>query len=205
MSLPELCLRLPHCLCRVRRPPGRFLRSHSELRYGGYQCPKCHSKLCELPSECGVCGLTLVSSPHLARSFHHLFPVPDFDIDDEATEGRTTDARADAAGAGTAAAAASAAASADATAGTAVACRSCCRLLPAASQLRLRCPSCRWIFCIECDEYIHSVLHNCPGCLSTPNQQSNSISNSDAADRDTAAAQLQQRQRQSDSAKMEST
>ena len=26
-----------------------------------------------------MCGLTLVSSPHLARSYHHLFPVPPFE------------------------------------------------------------------------------------------------------------------------------
>lgn len=32
----------------------------------------------ELPCECHVCGLTLVSSPHLARSYHHLFPVKGF-------------------------------------------------------------------------------------------------------------------------------
>lgn len=25
-----------------------------------------------------MCALTLVSSPHLARSYHHLFPVPPF-------------------------------------------------------------------------------------------------------------------------------
>ena len=30
---------------------------------------------------CHVCGLTLVSSPHLARSYHHLFPVPAFQED----------------------------------------------------------------------------------------------------------------------------
>ncbi len=54
------------------------LHSHLELRYGGFNCPKCLSKLCELPSECRICGLTLVSSPHLARSYHHLFPVNDF-------------------------------------------------------------------------------------------------------------------------------
>lgn len=29
----------------------------------------------ELPGACHICGLTLVSSPHLARSYHHLFPV----------------------------------------------------------------------------------------------------------------------------------
>ena len=32
----------------------------------------------ELPGGCHVCGLTLVSSPHLARSYHHLFPVRPF-------------------------------------------------------------------------------------------------------------------------------
>lgn len=53
--------------------------SHEELRYGGYNCPKCLSKFCELPTECKVCNLTLVSSPHLARSYHHLFPVTLFE------------------------------------------------------------------------------------------------------------------------------
>jgi len=41
----------------------------------GYYCPQCKSKYCELPIECKVCGLTLVSAPHLARSYHHLFPM----------------------------------------------------------------------------------------------------------------------------------
>lgn len=26
-----------------------------------------------------VCGLTLVKAPHLARSYHHLFPAPNFE------------------------------------------------------------------------------------------------------------------------------
>ena len=42
---------------------------------GGYFCPVCESKYCELPIECKVCGLTLVIAPHLARSYHHLFPL----------------------------------------------------------------------------------------------------------------------------------
>ncbi|XP_043473028.1 general transcription factor IIH subunit 2 [Leptopilina heterotoma] len=41
----------------------------------GYLCPQCLSKHCELPVECRACGLTLVSAPHLARSYHYLFPV----------------------------------------------------------------------------------------------------------------------------------
>ena len=49
---------------------------HSKLyKSKGYTCPRCYSKLCEVPTECGVCRLTIVSSPHLARSYRHLFPV----------------------------------------------------------------------------------------------------------------------------------
>ncbi|KAF3421330.1 hypothetical protein E2986_08302 [Frieseomelitta varia] len=44
----------------------------------GYLCPQCLSKHCELPVECRACGLTLVSAPHLARSYHYLFPVEPF-------------------------------------------------------------------------------------------------------------------------------
>lgn len=43
-----------------------------------YVCPRCKAKASELPCDCAVCGLKLVLAPHLARSFHHLFPVPLF-------------------------------------------------------------------------------------------------------------------------------
>ncbi|VDM32462.1 unnamed protein product [Hydatigera taeniaeformis] len=45
---------------------------------GSYLCPRCHSAYCELPVECAVCGITLMSAPHLARAYHHLFPLPRF-------------------------------------------------------------------------------------------------------------------------------
>lgn len=49
---------------------------HSKLyKSKGFICPRCSSKLCEVPTECVVCKLTIVSSPHLARSYRHLFPV----------------------------------------------------------------------------------------------------------------------------------
>ena len=49
---------------------------HSKLyKSRGYICPRCDSKLCEVPTECGICRLTIVSSPHLARSYRHLFPI----------------------------------------------------------------------------------------------------------------------------------
>uniref|UniRef100_A0A8D3EB85 General transcription factor IIH subunit n=1 Tax=Scophthalmus maximus TaxID=52904 RepID=A0A8D3EB85_SCOMX len=59
----------------VTRPPNV---GGPGLSLGGYFCPQCHAKYTELPVECKVCGLTLVSAPHLARSFHHLFPLQAF-------------------------------------------------------------------------------------------------------------------------------
>lgn len=44
-----------------------------------YVCPQCQAKNASVPSDCAVCGLPLVLAPHLARSFHHLFPVPVFE------------------------------------------------------------------------------------------------------------------------------
>ncbi|XP_074787518.1 general transcription factor IIH subunit 2 isoform X5 [Athene noctua] len=52
--------------------------SEPSLTLGGYFCPQCRAKYCELPVECKICGLTLVSAPHLARSYHHLFPLDAF-------------------------------------------------------------------------------------------------------------------------------
>lgn len=52
---------------------------HEEAKTGGgYTCPRCKVRVCELPTECRICGLTLISSPHLARSYHHLFPIVPF-------------------------------------------------------------------------------------------------------------------------------
>lgn len=51
------------------------LNNDTNFSTSGYLCPQCNSKYCELPVECQVCGLTLVSPAHLARSYHHLFPV----------------------------------------------------------------------------------------------------------------------------------
>lgn len=48
---------------------------HSELKSAGFLCPRCSAKMCDVPTDCDICGLMIVSSPHLARSYHHLFPV----------------------------------------------------------------------------------------------------------------------------------
>lgn len=51
------------------------LSKNTDFSHHGYFCPQCQAKYCDLPIGCHVCGLTLVSAAHLARSFHHLFPV----------------------------------------------------------------------------------------------------------------------------------
>lgn len=49
-------------------------------------CPQCGSHYCELPVECKQCGLTLVSASHLARSYHHLFPIKPFFERDQSSD-----------------------------------------------------------------------------------------------------------------------
>uniref|UniRef100_A0A060T899 General transcription and DNA repair factor IIH n=1 Tax=Blastobotrys adeninivorans TaxID=409370 RepID=A0A060T899_BLAAD len=51
---------------------------HSRPTTTGYLCPRCQSKVCALPALCPCCGLTLILSTHLARSYHHLFPLKVF-------------------------------------------------------------------------------------------------------------------------------
>lgn len=48
---------------------------HGKLKISGYSCPRCKSRICDVPTECRVCGLTVVNAPQLARSYRHLFPV----------------------------------------------------------------------------------------------------------------------------------
>jgi transcription initiation factor TFIIH subunit 2 len=104
---------------------------------GGYQCPRCCSKICDLPMDCPVCGLMLVSSTHLARSYHHLFPVALFrevmltTIDHE---------------------------------GKAPSFCFGCHLKFEGKVAGFECTQCFQMFCIECDVFIHEMLHNCPGC-----------------------------------------
>ncbi|KAB8265472.1 Ssl1-like-domain-containing protein, partial [Aspergillus pseudonomiae] len=126
---------------------------HSRPSCGGYLCSRCSSKVCGLPAECPSCGLTLILSTHLARSYHHLFPLinwvevpwqrasrssvcfacgiafPPVPIKDEwqMTESQVK--------------------------GTSV-------------SSRYECTACENHFCIDCDLFAHEVVHNCPGCQS---------------------------------------
>ena len=60
---------------RITDPVATLCACHSKPNDGGYLCPRCSSKVCTLPTTCPVCGLTLILSTHLARSYHHLFPL----------------------------------------------------------------------------------------------------------------------------------
>ena len=67
---------------RLRVEPAPALASSAggapAWRATTHACPRCATRAAELPAACAVCDLPLVSAPHLARSYHHLFPVAAF-------------------------------------------------------------------------------------------------------------------------------
>jgi transcription initiation factor TFIIH subunit 2 len=154
---------------------------HTRASRSGYLCTRCSTKVCTLPSECPVCGLTLILSTHLARSYHHLFPLVNWVEVPWSKAHRST------------------------------ACFACLKPFPAtpksirdqlqvrngetgsanltapvsrgsrgpvsvggipATTSRFECPVCRHHFCIDCDLFAHEVVHNCPGCQSMRMQTS---------------------------------
>lgn len=160
---------------------------------GAYTCPRCKSRTQELPTKCHVCGLTLISSPHLARSYHHLFPVPPFEeVVQDSLAAAAAEAAAAAPGSSSigwyepginSGAAAAAAAGSSTAGGGPVYCYGCLKGLEAgdgagaagiaaaggqAASLVLRCGQCLQLFCFDCDAFIHESLHNCPGCECCP-------------------------------------
>ena len=199
----------------------------------GYVCPRCRAKTSELPADCAVCGLKLVLAPHLARSFHHLFPVPPFaEVAEEVEVANAISAESDKTASFTADIIGSAppscvASDADVTSSSdttfevvsgsnstatvvkidakllvsSTECDRCCfgclKVIgahrptttagdnnkksktpqsvvvedpnaPRPEPLRFQCPDCRYLFCADCDAYLHETLHNCPGCLCAP-------------------------------------
>ncbi|CAK7901495.1 general transcription and DNA repair factor IIH subunit Ssl1p [[Candida] anglica] len=112
----------------------------------GYQCPQCSNKVAHLPTVCPICGLMLILSTHLARSYHHLVPLIDFKEVPVAESYPST------------------------------CCYGCLLRFPEGckgkkagslellTSSRYRCKKCQSDFCIDCDVFIHETLHNCPGC-----------------------------------------
>ncbi|OMJ29662.1 General transcription factor IIH subunit 2 [Smittium culicis] len=124
-----------------------FCSCHFKLSLDGYLCPRCNSKVCSLPSNCDVCGLSLVSSPHLSRSYHHLFPTKAFKELVPPKESLSycyscMEPLSDSI-------------------------KALNNQKPDASipEELFQCPKCLNVFCLDCDLYIHETVHNCPGCV----------------------------------------
>ncbi|KAL7343596.1 Ssl1-like-domain-containing protein [Rhodotorula toruloides] len=124
---------------------------HGKLKTVGYSCPRCKARLCDVPTECRVCGLTVVNAPQLARSYRHLFPVTNYErvmhlsrrpSDDDAPSCFTC-------------------AFPFTTLAHAVQSAQLGDLSPLG---RYRCPKCTHHFCLECDKLVHDALGFCPGC-----------------------------------------
>lgn len=119
---------------------------HSDLKSEGFLCPRCSAKVCDVPTDCDICGLMIVSSPHLARSYHHLFPVKPYQAVVDGANVSPVNA--------------------------CTGCASSFTKMPAASTVadgisplgRYKCPDCKNDFCTDCDVFVHDVVHCCPGC-----------------------------------------
>ncbi|KAI0882438.1 TFIIH basal transcription factor complex, subunit SSL1 [Annulohypoxylon maeteangense] len=162
-----------------------YCSCHNRPTKEGYKCTRCKSRVCRLPAECPGCGLTLILSTHLARSYHHLFPLRNW-VDVPWAEAKRSKA-----------------------------CYSCLTAFPEVPRTesgkgktpekgkgknnsgsvptplkglsesgRYACEVCRNHFCIDCDLFAHEVLHNCPGCQSdtrgAQRQNGKATSNGDA-------------------------
>ncbi|KAK8094496.1 hypothetical protein PG997_001181 [Apiospora hydei] len=145
-----------------------YCACHNRPTREGYDCTRCGSRVCRLPAECPGCGLTLILSTHLARSYHHLFPLRNWA---EVPWSKATRSKAcyaclapfpdppKAKGKGKDQAEAGAAAP-----GAPAKTPKQPRGLSESS--RYACEVCNNHFCIDCDLFAHEILHNCPGCQS---------------------------------------
>ncbi|GJN93526.1 hypothetical protein Rhopal_006583-T1 [Rhodotorula paludigena] len=123
---------------------------HGRLRTSGYICPRCRARLCDVPTECRVCGLTVVNAPQLARSYRHLFPVANYERVLHSSPSDPLSCHSCSFPFSTSPAPPTAAAAAG---------------LGDLSPLgRYRCPRCAGQFCLECDKVVHDALGFCPGC-----------------------------------------
>lgn len=151
-------IRMGYPILRRLEMPSPYVNNPLVRGRIGYNCPRCSAWLSDVPCECTLCGLTLVSSPHLARSYHHLFPVPKFlPLDGFESSSYilpelyrncpTLESQMS-----------------SLLKRTHLRCSGCSVLLRKDAVLRVVCPSCTNPFCVDCDVFIHESLHNCPVC-----------------------------------------
>ena len=175
---------------RIVTPYATLCACHSQPTRDGYLCPRCNSKACSLPTECRVCGFTLILSTHLARSYHHLFPLRNWlevtwsqarsqhpkkaacfgcqtlfpEIPTEKVLADAEVKRRKAAGLRLGRAEAPTVGRSEQM-GTKVI-NEVRESVGISESGRYMCPSCETHFCIDCDVFSHQETHNCPGCLS---------------------------------------
>lgn len=167
---------------RIVDPSPTLCACHSRPTRGGYLCSRCSSKVCSLPTQCPACGLTLILSTHLARSYHHLFPLRNwkevswarasasnqnccFGCQTPFPERLASSHRRQSFGAG-------GQNHHRMPLGTSRGQPKALKAQPVASKDgvsesgRYECENCGRFFCIDCDVFAHEVVHNCPGCQS---------------------------------------
>ena len=155
---------------------------HSRPTRGGYLCSRCCCKVCSLPTQCPACGLTLILSTHLARSYHHLFPLRNwrevswtrasisgqkvcFGCQTPFPEQPASLRRQSTSGGHYHIRMSLASSSSQSHPATAVHTTNANRDAVSESG-RYECENCRRFFCIDCDVFAHEIVHNCPGCQS---------------------------------------
>lgn len=149
-----------------------FCACHHKPCREGYLCTRCSTKVCRLPAECPACGLTLILSTHLARSYHHLFPLRNWVTVPWSDAHKSTAcyaclnpfpqalSRSRDKENGKEKPSAAAAPSATVSAST----EQTKDLAKISESGRYACAVCNNHFCIDCDVFAHEVVHNCPGC-----------------------------------------
>lgn len=164
-----------------------FCACHHKPCREGYLCTRCTTKVCRLPAECPACGLTLILSTHLARSYHHLFPLRNWVTVPWRDAHKSTACHAclnsfppppssgkpsrdkdkdRAKGKEKEKPAAAAAAEPPKPATVAATAEQTKDLARISESGRYACEVCGNHFCIDCDVFAHEVVHNCPGCQS---------------------------------------
>ncbi|KOS22210.1 TFIIH basal transcription factor complex p47 subunit [Escovopsis weberi] len=156
-----------------------YCACHSQPFREGYACTRCGARVCRLPAECPACGLTLILSTHLARSYHHLFPLRNWlevSWADAARSRACFSCQAPFLERSASDATAKAPARAEEDEGRGAAkerdgARDREKSRPSAKGVsesgRYACQVCGNHFCIDCDVFAHMVVHNCPGCQSS--------------------------------------
>jgi transcription initiation factor TFIIH subunit 2 len=177
---------------RKLEPEGKLTACacHNKESREGYSCTRCLAKVCRLPTECPVCGLTLILSTHLARSYHHLFPLKNW------VEVSWDEAEKVGSVACLACQAPFPPLSVRAARGKGKGKATAMGVIPASETKgvsesgRYACQVCGNHFCIDCDVFCHEVVHNCPGCLSDTRPKQGDDQNDDGEKMDGLETQV---------------